>query len=104
RGDAGPRTKPLMWNRPPDRPGPNGEFPDLAILEGDWKLLVERDGSNPQLYRIAADPAESNNVCATHPEIVTRLMEDVRTWDRDIARDRRTRRNAATPSQTTPPQ
>ncbi len=31
------RTKPVMWVRPPDRPGPNGNLPDLAIRDGKWK-------------------------------------------------------------------
>jgi len=32
-------TKPVMWVRPPDRPGPKGQLPDLAIRDGKWKLL-----------------------------------------------------------------
>src|SRR6185503_17189755 len=54
--DQGKRSKPLFWLRPPDRPGPaNDPFPDLAVRDGDWKLLVNEDGSKPQLYDLAND-------------------------------------------------
>ena len=45
------RSKPLMWIRPPDRPGyfPNNA-PDLAIRKGNYKLLMDFDESNLQLY------------------------------------------------------
>ena len=38
------REQPVFWTRPPDRPGPNNRWPDLAIRDGDWKLLMADDG------------------------------------------------------------
>ncbi|HOJ53863.1 MAG: sulfatase-like hydrolase/transferase [Phycisphaerae bacterium] len=79
------RGTPIMWVRPPDRPGPNNNWPDLAIRDGDWKLLVNRDGSRTQLFNLADDRAEKTNVADEHPKIVERLSRQVIEWDRSIA-------------------
>jgi uncharacterized sulfatase len=75
------RTKPLFWRRPPDRPGPpRNPLPDLAVRDGNWKLLAMTDGSQPQLYDLATDRAESRNVAAEHPEVVERLRKALLAW------------------------
>ena len=43
-----------------------------AIFDAQWKLLQRGDGTMA-LYDIDADPAETTNVAAAHPEIVARL-------------------------------
>lgn len=81
----GTRTKPLFWKRPPDRPGPPGEpWPDLAVREGGWKLLVQGDGSGAQLYHLTEDPSESHNAAADHPEMVERLRKQVLAWNASL--------------------
>ncbi|MBA4150698.1 MAG: sulfatase-like hydrolase/transferase [Verrucomicrobia bacterium] len=75
------RAKPLFWSRPPDRPGINGEvWPDLATRNGNWKLLLMRDGSNAQLFDLAKDPGETQNMAAKHPNIVQRMSEPLLAW------------------------
>jgi arylsulfatase A-like enzyme len=83
------RTAPLFFRRPPDRPGPAGRnnLPDLAVREGTWKLLCEYDGARPQLYDLAADPAEANNVAPQHSEIVRRLSAAVTQWHQSLPPD-----------------
>jgi uncharacterized sulfatase len=82
-GRASPRREqPIMWVRPPDRPGPENRWPDLAIREGDFKLLVFRDGSRPELFNLADDPGESTNLADQHPDLVRRLSDQVIQWDR----------------------
>jgi uncharacterized sulfatase len=79
------RTKPLFWLRPPDRPGPaNDPFPDLAVREGDWKLLVNEDGSRPQLYDLSKDAAEKVNLAAQEPAAVERLKKMVLDWRKSL--------------------
>ena len=78
------RGKPIMWVRPPDRPGPKNNWPDLAIRDGNWKLLVFRDGSRPELFDIAADPNETTNLAEKHAEIVQRLSKAVIAWDKSL--------------------
>ncbi len=75
------RATDLFWNRPPDRPGARGEvWPDLAMRRGDWKLLLMRDGSNPQLYDLAEDPGETRNLAAQKPRVVRRLSKPLLEW------------------------
>ncbi len=76
------RGAPIMWVRPPDRPGPRNNWPDLAIREGNWKLLVFRDGSKAELYNLAEDPNESRNLAAENAELTQRLTEQVIAWDK----------------------
>jgi arylsulfatase A-like enzyme len=90
------RPSPVMWMRPPDRPGPaKNPLPDLAIRDGDWKLLVNRDASGAQLYDISRDSSETNNLAARHPQRVQRLLDAVIAWDRAIAQQVAAGREAA---------
>jgi arylsulfatase A-like enzyme len=79
------RSKPLFWLRPPDRPGPaNDPFPDLAVRDGDWKLLINEDASKPQLYNLANDIAEATNLATQNPEVVERLKKMVLDWRKSM--------------------
>lgn len=58
----------------------------IALRRGDWKLVryaVARETPGEwELYNLAADPTESRNVAAEHPDLVRemgRLMQDART-------------------------
>ena len=86
-GRAAPvRERRIFWVRPPDRPGPQNSWPDLAVREMDWKLLVNRDGSRPELYNLADDPKESRNLAAEHSDLTRRLSAVAMTWDKRINR------------------
>lgn len=78
------RIKPLFWNRPPDRPGDRGErgekWPDLAMRENNWKLTLMLDGSNPQLFDLKRDPAETRNLAVRHPDIVRKMSQRLMEW------------------------
>lgn len=83
------RSAPLYFRRPPDRPSAEGlpNLPDLAVREGRWKLLCEYDGSQPQLYDVDADRAETTNVAADHPDLVQRLTAALLAWHRSLPPD-----------------
>ncbi|MBW3637131.1 MAG: sulfatase-like hydrolase/transferase [Armatimonadetes bacterium] len=81
------RTAPLFWKRPPDRPGPpEAPFPDFAVREGDWKLLVEANGTGAQLFNLKNDPGETQNLAAEQPALVKRLRSAIFAWNATLPR------------------
>lgn len=79
-----------------------------AIRQGDWKLFLtdpqkkangkknagkqapsDAQSSVPQLYNLATDPAETTNVAAQHPEIVSRLQTEAASREAEIKQNQR---------------
>jgi len=57
------------------------QFRNCRIREGRWSLVnVGNDRDRWQLFDVANDPAESDDVAAAHPEIVRRLAETYDQW------------------------
>ncbi len=46
-----------------------------AVRHGDWKLLRQGEDLPWELYDLANDPGEQNNIAAEHPERVTELRQ-----------------------------
>ncbi|WP_244648090.1 MULTISPECIES: arylsulfatase [unclassified Lentimonas] len=65
-----------------------GEF---AYRSGKWKLLLtkvdSKKNSTDQLYNLEEDPSEKSNLYATHPEVVERLLSELKA---DVDRGRST--------------
>ena len=80
---------PICWRRPPDRKTmqTNELLPDLAIREGEWKLLCEYDGTQPKLYNLASDQGETTNVDVQRPDLVARLTKTVLAWHKSMPPD-----------------
>ncbi len=79
----------LFFRRPPDRPGERGEnLPDLAVRDGDWKLLCEYDGSRPQLYDLRKDRGETTDLSEQHRDVAQRLTAAVVSWHNSMPHDR----------------
>ena len=82
---------PIFWRRPPERkvwlPALAVPQPDLAVRDGDWKLLCEYDGSKPLLYDLARDQGETTDLAAREPVVVARLTSAVLAWHRSLPAD-----------------
>lgn len=80
------RKAPLYFSRPPDRKSFYGtnNLPDLAMREGNWKLLCDYDGSNAALYDLAADPGEIRNLADDKQDIVGRMTEKLLAWHKSM--------------------
>lgn len=63
------------------------------VIDGKWKLLLTYDGkvgrygkhhprneTQPQLYDLLADPHETKNLAADHPDVVARLANTIQDW------------------------
>lgn len=84
-GKSRARTKPLMWEwRFRIMGEPFHQSPQLAIRDGDWKLLLNPDRSRVELYEIKRDPTQLNNVAEHHADIVARLSEPLLTWSKTL--------------------
>lgn len=54
--------------------------PHLAIRSGKWKLLVNSDGSDMQLFNMEVDKYEINNVASEYIDIANEMKEKVCSW------------------------
>jgi arylsulfatase A-like enzyme len=49
-------------------------------IEGEWKLILPKDGESPELYDLGNDPHETINLAEKHGEIVERLTKKIDAW------------------------
>ncbi len=86
-GKPRPRTKPLFWEWMFDvTGGPKSGYmpPMLAVRDGDWKLYVNHDGSDAQLFKIPYDISEEHDVAAENPEVVISLTAKTLVWSKSL--------------------
>jgi len=49
-----------------------------------WKLLVNANGTDVQLYNMSTDRNETQNMSTLHPEITRRLREMALAWRKNL--------------------
>jgi arylsulfatase A-like enzyme len=74
RGEAIP-DRPLYWHYP--HYGNQGGEPSSIIRLGDWKLIHYYEDDRVELYNLASDGTERNDVADGHPELVRQLHEQL---------------------------
>lgn len=85
RGQPKSRTRPLLWEWRFRIVGHVSNIsPVLAIRDGAWKLLLNADRSRLELYDVAANPMELDNVASQHPEVVERLAARALAWQKTL--------------------
>ncbi|MEM7146004.1 MAG: sulfatase-like hydrolase/transferase [Verrucomicrobiota bacterium] len=77
------REKPLFWKM-------NGNWPiqdskphhwvAYVIVDQNWKLLSNKDGSYFELYDLAADPLEKSDLAKKNPEAAKKLLRKIDDW------------------------
>ncbi len=83
------RSQPMFWEY-----GRNEYFgyphiahdrsPNVAVRDGKWKLLVNADGSDVELYDLDADRAETKNLAVTNPDVANRLKDAALKWRKSL--------------------
>ena len=79
-GEDEARPKPLFWEFGKTKANPNAGSPHIAVREGDWKLLVNADGSRTELYNLKTDFQETTNVASQNAAIAQRLKSLSIDW------------------------
>ena len=83
-GDAAPeREKPLFWKSSAPWPAQKGKpnhWVSYAVVHQTWKLVTNKDGSHFELYALAADPYEKNDLSSERAAIVKQLQEKLEAW------------------------
>ncbi len=55
-----------------------------AVRQGDWKLVWEKSIKEWELYNIANDRCETNDLAHSHPERVERMSKDWYAWAKQV--------------------
>ncbi|MBN2128112.1 MAG: sulfatase-like hydrolase/transferase [Sedimentisphaerales bacterium] len=84
-GKPARRSAPIFWQYGKPyatlMPGnPDFVSPSLAVRDGDWKLLIDPDGSNGHLYDLGNDPGEKANLLTQHSDKARELWQKLRQW------------------------
>src|SRR5437867_3815499 len=78
RGEAGA----FFWHFP--HYTNQGGRPAGAVREGDWKLVEHYDAGRVELYNLARDPAETEDLSAREPTRAAALKERLAEWRRSV--------------------
>lgn len=81
------RKREIYWHyiRKPPAGLDRDQSPLLAVRDGDWKLLMEPDGSRIELYDLKADSAETKDRAPENPDVADRLKRKLLKWFDQIA-------------------
>lgn len=77
RGESVPE-RPLFWHYP--HYGNQGGEPSSIIHRGDWKLIHYYEDGRNELYNLALDPGEQNDVAGANTDRVKVLHAELTAW------------------------
>lgn len=79
------REKPLIFGI--DMPFQDDPTDEWAIRDGDWKMIIDRQGKAKYLYNLKQDRAETLNQIGKQPEIEQRMFAEFLKYKNDIDND-----------------
>lgn len=79
------REKPLIFGI--DMPFQDDPTDEWAIRDGDWKMIIDREGKAKYLYNLKQDRAEMLNQIGKQPEIEQRMFAEFLKYKNDIDND-----------------
>ena len=79
------REKPLIFGI--DMPFQDDPTDEWAIRDGDWKMIIDREGKAKYLYNLKQDRAETLNQIGKQPEIEQRMFAEFLKYKNDIDND-----------------
>ncbi|MCB1278666.1 sulfatase-like hydrolase/transferase [Prosthecobacter sp.] len=82
-GEPFTRPQPLFW----EWRGPNSheaDWPQLAMRDGFFTLLMKHDGSHAELYDLTKDRGQENDLVTAQPERVANMTTALRAWQQTL--------------------
>jgi arylsulfatase A-like enzyme len=85
-GKSQQRDKAIFWeyrrndSKAFPQPADKDASPNLAVREGDWKLLINADETDLMLYNLHDDPRETVNLSEKYPGKASDLKEKLLEW------------------------
>jgi len=70
----------VFWHSSKARPVNTGDTKSSAIRKGNYKLINWYEEGRIELYDIAKDPYESNNISEENPKITEQLLKELNEW------------------------
>jgi len=70
----------VFWHSSKARPVNTGDSKSSAIRKGDYKLIEFYEQNRIELYNIAKDPSEKNNIATENPTITNNLLAELHQW------------------------
>lgn len=77
-----PERDTVFWHYPHYHPG--GATPYSAVRSGDWRLVHFYEDGRDELYNLAADVGEKNELSAKEPEVAKALRTRLDTWLKSV--------------------
>lgn len=84
---GGMPDRPLFWHYP--HYGNQGGEPSSVVVRGDWKLIRYHEDGRDELYDLASDPGEQEDLADTRGEIVLELGGLLNTWLAEVDAEKR---------------
>ena len=81
---ATPKRDAIYWHYPLEKPHFLGGISGGAIREGDWKLIESFDTGKMELYNLAKDVGEKNNLAKKQPKLAERLQSQLVAWRKTV--------------------
>jgi len=74
----------LYWHYPLDKPHFLGGYSSGAVRKGDWKLIEYFDTGRKELFNLADDISEKNNLANMNPEKLAELQGLLKAWRKGV--------------------
>jgi arylsulfatase A-like enzyme len=72
----------LFWHYP--HYGNQGGAPTAAVRRGDWKLIEWMEDGRVELFNLAQDVSEKNDLASAEPERTAQMLAELRTFQQDV--------------------
>lgn len=76
----------LFWHYPHYNQHPQN-FPATVIRKGHWKMIEILDTGELELYNLALDVGEQNNLADVHSGLAQSLLAEMRAWREEVNAD-----------------